>query len=282
MLIKFLFYSLFKKDGDFMFEGKDFIFDNITGSSQGIYIVTDGGETRAPFGTARNIIEQKVTKNPKPFFHTLEEEPLQFSLTFWNKNGWSKENRLYFAKWIMQEYYSDFSSEDYYDEYEDEYKIIYKVICIDRPEKIMHGNIPNLITLNFRCDSPWSYTTEEENIFDCSTNSGTPVFEIEAEHNNNKKYYPEIEIELKSTTTDITLTNLTTGVVFSFTDLTEGETIYINNEKRQIISDIPDTYRLDNFNKNWMYFEYDENEIELSPAGARAIIKIKTQYPQSM
>jgi len=264
-----------------MFTGMDFIFDGITGSSQGIYIVTDGGETTAPFGTGRSIVEQKVTGNPKPYFHTLEEEPLQFQLTFYNENGWSKENRLDFARWIIQEYYADFSSGDDYDEYEDEYNIIYKVICIDRPEKIMHGNVPNLITLNFRCDSPWAYTKQEELEFDYSTNSGKPVFEIEAEHNNNKKYYPEIEIELKSTTTAITLTNITTGLAFTFTGLTAGETLYINNEKKQIISSTS-SYRLDKFNKNWFYLEYGENEIELSPSATKAVITFRTQYPHSM
>jgi len=260
----------------------DFIFDGIESKSQGVYIVsTDSGETTEPFATGRQIIEQKITGNPKPYFHTLEEEPLEFQLTFYNENGWTKENRLDFARWMIKEYYADFYSYDDYDEYEDEFNTVYKCIITDRPERILHGNVTSLITLNFRCDSPWAYTEQTDEVFDFSTNAGTPTFEIEALHNTNKKYYPIIEIELKSTTTAITLTNLETGVAFGFTGLTAGETIYIDNEKRQIISNTSN-YRLSNFNKNWMYLEYGENEISLSPIGAKAIITFRTQYPQAI
>ena len=89
------------------------------------------------------------------------------------------------------------------------------------------------------------------------------------------------EIELKSTTTSFTLENVTTGVSFGFVGLSVGETIYIDNEKKQIISSTSN-YRLGNFNKNWMYLEYGDNEIQLLPYGAKAIITFRTQYPQAI
>ncbi|NFO24753.1 phage tail protein, partial [Clostridium botulinum] len=81
------------------------------------------------------------------------------------------------------------------------------------------------------------------------------IIEINNLSNISKYYYPEIQVY--SEDTSFKLVNLTNGgEEFIFNNIDKGESIYINNQMKQIESDKKDfkgnkVYRLSNFNKNW-------------------------------
>ena len=88
--------------------------------------------------------------------------------------------------------------------------------------------------------------------------------------------YPEVEFELIDTATGITLKNLTDGGrEFVFSTLNTTETVYVNNQRKQIISDT-NLYRYSKFNKNWFRLVYGINQIRVT---GKCILKVRSQFP---
>jgi tRNA A37 threonylcarbamoyltransferase TsaD len=85
-----------------------------------------------------------------------------------------------------------------------------------------------------------------------------------------------MEIELKNTNTAISLVNLSNdNYTFSFSGLTIGEVLTINNQKKRIESD-KSTNRFDKFNKNWFKLIRGVNNIQVT---GKCIIKFNMQFP---
>lgn len=60
---------------------------------------------------------------------------------------------------------------------------------------------------------------------------------------------------------DVYLTNETTGKTLVLKDINNNETIYIDNENKDIITDLPLTYRFSNHNKEWFKLQDGDNII---------------------
>lgn len=60
---------------------------------------------------------------------------------------------------------------------------------------------------------------------------------------------------------DITLTNETTGQTLILKDINDSEEIYVDNENKDIITNLPLTYRYSNHNKEWLRLQDGENII---------------------
>ncbi len=71
---------------------------------------------------------------------------------------------------------------------------------------------------------------------------------------------PEIWIK-KNGFGDLELINETNGQIMKFKDINDGETIYIDCEKKDIMSDLPLTYRFNNHNGIFLELEIGENII---------------------
>lgn len=59
----------------------------------------------------------------------------------------------------------------------------------------------------------------------------------------------------------MTLTNETTGQSIEFKDINNSETIYIDNQNKNIKTDLPLTYRYNNHNKQWFKLQDGDNII---------------------
>ena len=107
------------------------------------------------------------------------------------------------------------------------------------------------ITLTMECNSPYAYSPSYIYTWDYS-NCKSNIIEIENLSNVKKYYYPEIEIEMVDDT-NVEIKNLSNaGEVFKIGILKQGEIIYIDNNMQRIESNLSNTYRLGNFNKNWL------------------------------
>jgi hypothetical protein len=104
--------------------------------------------------------------------------------------------------------------------------------------------------------------------------------EIENIGNIKPYHYPEVEFLLQGDSTGITIQNLSdSGRIFEFTNLTMGENIYVDNDKQRIITSLSDTYRLDNFNKNWLRLVQGVNQLKIT---GKCTLQIRCQFPMAL
>lgn len=250
-----------------------FTFDGIHSDDMGMMIVrTEGGLIPVPYASAKNIIEEKVTRIPTPYFFRASLEPMTFSLTFSLKENeyWTEQKKYAIANWLFKPYYKEFISDDYAD------KIFY-VMATNMVEFITDGNENGYIKVDFRCKNPYALTPILINDFDLSDNTTTDTILLTNQSNIGLDYYyPELEITVVSPSTSFSLTNVNDNSrVVSFTGLSGGEKIYLNNEKKQIISSTGN-YRFGSWNKNWFRLVPGDNSIIVA---GRVIIQVRCQFP---
>lgn len=136
--------------------------------------------------------------------------------------------------------------------------------------KEVHNNgfIPDINTDDFLNDFVFRYRTFEET----DEKNKTPVLKnvsfhfepvIEINNNGDESIFPEVWIT-KVGNGDITIINTSDGNrETKFTDLIDGETVYINGERQQIETDLALTYRYSNFNDNYLEFIYGKNILKV-------------------
>lgn len=261
----------------FLLLNTEFYYDGVSGSSMGLSLVNiQSGMLEENFGYTRNIIEEKVPYAVKPYFFRFEKEPLTFTLTFAKINEkdlvWDFDYRKKVVNWLFQ----------------DDYK---SLICMDNPEVIYYctpindvkrfdnGLLHGYITVTFRCNSPYAYTPAYIYTYNFVNSGGVDIIEIENLTNVEKYYYPEIEINMTNSTS-VSIENLSdSGETFTFSNLTIGETIYVNNESEQIETSLgSNVYRLGDFNKNWLKLVQGVNRLRII---GEVNLNIKCIYPIS-
>ena len=85
---------------------------------------------------------------------------------------------------------------------------------------------------------------------------------IEFDNQGDDILYPELQI-IKFSNGNLTIKNLTNGgKIFQFNNLVNNEIIYIDNQNRDIISNLYDT-RLDDFNNNYLDLVRGINRLEV-------------------
>lgn len=72
---------------------------------------------------------------------------------------------------------------------------------------------------------------------------------------------PEIWLKKTVGSGEMVLTNETTGKTFTLVNINKDETVYVDNENRDIDTDLPLKYRYGNHNKEWFELQDGENII---------------------
>lgn len=235
----------------------------------------DTGGKHAPFGTEREINEEYVRNNPIPYFFGIDEKPLYFRVTIAKEDGLelTYEDRIKIVRWLFHDEYKPFMSTDNID-------VVFECLLIERPEKILYGNIPRLIELNFRCNAPWAWSPLITTNYDLSDNTTTQIITMTNGSNVEKYNYPEIWIKSLDGGTVSLVNNSDGGRQFTFANLQVNETIYVNNRLKHIETDIPNTYRLKDFiGRNWLRLGYGTNKIGVT---GKCLIKTQMKYPISI
>lgn len=254
-----------------LFENTNFIYNNINSSEFGLFLVQlSTGSRSEPFGTSRSILEEKIPDRKEPYFYKFDYEPLEFTVTLAKTQEWDINDRLQVVRWLFQDRHKPFISVD-------NMGIIYNCVAIDSPQKILVGNIQRMIELTFRCDAPWAWTPIYNSFYDLSTISAPETIIMQNMSNIEKWYEPELEIIKKNGAGDVTITNLTDSAsAFELTGLLNNEEIYVNNNFKQIVSNEPDRYPLNYFNRGWLRLAYGNNNIEVD---GQCEISTRMRYP---
>jgi phage-related protein len=232
-----------------------FVYDEVNSMDFGIMNVSiSEGLYEEPFLATRTIKEFKVRGNDRPYFSEIQRDPLSFSLSFYFENGWDDELISQVKQWLNQDYYKPLIFSEQPDK-------VYYALIIDSPSVTHNGLKQGYVTLNVRCDSPYSYSPEL--MTPLYTFSDSEVNNLTINNSGDCTIYPQIYIT-KIGDGDLTIDNYNGGNTFKFTNLADQEKLYIHCEKEYIETSIPDFYRYDSFNGNYMILQYGKNPLKIT------------------
>lgn len=257
-----------------MKENLVFFYNGVSSNEMGLYNVsTKSGLYEESFLAERDIVEEKVRGNDKPYFMGIEREPISFTLAFAFMHPYDNQKIREVARWLDQDYYKELYFED---------KPNIRWLCMPSSDpKILHNGLgQGYVELEFRCNSPYAHSEEyitewyDFSVSNPSTGSGM-------NHTMNNlgdiSIYPEMWIK-KVGAGDVIVENNANGIKTIFTGLTDGELIYVDNERQDIESDLTQytgEYRYDSFNDNYLEFEYGRNILNIK---GECQIKFRFRY----
>jgi len=236
-----------------MFKAVDFQYDNKVSSDFSLKIINFGGTgaNSDTIGIPLQIEDEKIKRNPKPFFYGVETTP---NLTFKLQLGYIPDNgrgqhQNYLnrgelgtiIKWLAKREYKEFKILD-----SDYSNIVYKCM-FQNFKQIEIGNFPYAIEVDVICDRPYGYRKQTI----VKQVSGSNTFNLQNLGFDNNYILPEIEITNGNITPNVTITNITdSNNAFTFTGLDNNEVVYVNNQRQEIISSTG-LNRNSLFNFNW-------------------------------
>ncbi|MDR6779319.1 MULTISPECIES: distal tail protein Dit [Paenibacillus] len=105
------------------------------------------------FAASRSINEVSIKGRDKPYFQSTKKEPLKFNVSFAFEDKWDDVKIREVAIWLTeQSYYQPlFFSEDP--------EKIYYALCVDDINLVHNCLRQGYITLAFRCDAPYAYSS---------------------------------------------------------------------------------------------------------------------------
>lgn len=250
-----------------------FIFNGIKSIDMGLHNVKiESGLTSVPWTGGKEIIEEKIRYNRNPIFYGVQNQPIQFTVTFsLLEEKMTDEKKIELARWLFLDEYAEFQTTDYLG------KCIH-VIAINQIDFMTADNELGYFTVEFRANSSTWFSKPFVQPFDLRNNETSTIIEVQNKSNVEKIHYPELEFEMFGSE-NLILRNLSNGgKEFKFTDIHDDEKIYVNNQFRQVISEKP-YYRLGNFNKNWLGLTYGTNRIEVI---GKCYLRFRSKFPLYM
>lgn len=247
--------------------GEQFYFNNQSSDDLGIYLVKlDTGYIRHPFLSDKEIISEQIPGNDIPYVYDVRRKPLKVTLTLSCIEGvWTTEKRRQIARWLDNDEYSLFYSVDDPNKW-------YYLQYVGGIDLNTNGNLQGYIEVEFENISPYTYSPVYNKAFDFSTITSPTQFEFINYGDND--LFLELEI-LKNGDGDISIINTSDeGREFKFVNLANQETVYVDNKKRDIISDLG-VYRYDNFNGNYLRLKRGVNSLQINGS---CILNLRYQF----
>lgn len=135
-----------------MLEDIHFSYDGVNSTEFGLLNVKlDGGMFDETFLPTRSINETSTSGNERPYFTSVSNSPLSFSLSFAFEHYYDDVKIREVARWLMKDYYKPFYMLNNPD------RIFY--CMVDGDSRLVHNGLKQgYLSLNMRCDSPYSYS----------------------------------------------------------------------------------------------------------------------------
>lgn len=238
-----------------MKESMYFVFDNIKSTDMGLVNVQvdNKGLLEETFVADKEIKEIKIRGRDKPYFAGVERQPLEFGLSFYFEDNYDTNKLREVARWLDQDEYKSFYTTDNTNR-------IFKCMLVSDSKLLHNGLKQGYVNLNFRCDSPYSYSP----IYQTPIYNSVSEQDIEIQNYGDLDCHPIIYIQ-KIGDGDITIKNLSdSGKEFTFTTLVDGEELEIDCENEIIKTNIDNFYRYDSFNDNYLRLLYGANRLQLT------------------
>ncbi|TCJ01043.1 phage tail domain-containing protein [Cytobacillus praedii] len=227
-----------------MKENLEFVYDGLSSRHMGIVQChLNSGLFEETFIPTRSIQEEKIRGNDKPYFYGFTYEPLSFPISLYFDGELDSKKLREIANWFNVNYYKPL----YFLKYPNR---IFYCMPVDDSQHIHNGLKQGYLTLNMRCDSSYSYSPDyTTKIYTYQNNNGSI---LEFNNRGDVNCSPLLLLQ-KIGDGDISIANLSlNGREFKFTSLLDKEELIIDNEKQTIETNVPLTYRYDNFNFNYL------------------------------
>lgn len=241
-----------------------FTYNGIKSTDYGIMnVAIDNNPYSEPFLANRTIKEFIVKGKKNPYHSYVQVDPLSFSLTFAFSDTWDDSTISQVKQWLYVDYYKPLI-------FSESPERVYYAMPVDSPTLVHNGLKEGYITLNFRCDSPFAFSPEiMTNWYDFSLSSANNLI---IENSGDITINPQIYIT-KVGAGDLQINNMNGSYSMQFTNLLDQEELYINCDKTYIETSIPNFYRYDSFNDNYLKLVCGQNNIQVI-----GTCKIKFQY----
>lgn len=248
-------------------ESEYFVYDNVKSSEFGIINVNvSSGLLEEPFSANREIIEEIIPGNSSPYLYEVREHPLIFNVEFAFKDIWDFDKIRAVGRWLLKPYYKELYFSSNIDKR-------YYAMVVDDATLVHNCLKQGYVKLVFRCNSSYTYSPVYEKIFDLSSIATPTTIQLQNLGDNILK--PQLWI-LKYGLGSFKITNLTnSSKEFYFSELVDQETVFVDNKLCDIITDIPDTYRYDQFNGNYLELPIGINQLIVEGA---AKLRFRYQY----
>lgn len=239
-----------------MQESLHFVYDGIRSSEMGvIQVSTDSGLFGEQFLANKRINEEHIRGRERPYFFGVEREPLSFPLHMAFEDGFTEDDIRKVARWIDKDTYRPFHAEN------NPSRVFY-AMSVDSSEHIHNGIQQGYLTLNMRCNSPYTYSPIyiESHEFEFNTSEGV---DFTFSNMGDLNCRPHLTIRMLEEG-DFSIVNYSDGgKEFKFEGLENGEIITIDNELEDIQSSLDGVYRYDNFNNNYLSFPRGKNYLKI-------------------
>jgi phage-related protein len=215
-----------------------------------------------PLTSGKAINEVTVRGNPKPYFIEARREPKTFPLRFAFHETWNDEMIDEIVRWLDVDFYEPLFFSSNIDR-------VFYAMPVDGIQQIHNGLKQGYITLNMRCDSPFSYSHQLVTPWIDSNET------IEIPNKGHFPIAPQIWIQ-KVGDGDLTISNTSVQTEeFTFHNLKDKEEIYIDCENEIIESSLPNVYRYDDFNDKYLILPYGLNTLKVQ---GNAKLKFEYRY----
>lgn len=239
-----------------MRESLHFVYDGIHSSDMGVLqISSDSGLFRDQFLANKQINEEKIRGNERPYFYGVERDPLTFPLEIYFQDGFDEDKINRVARWLDQDFYKEFYTVDNPER-------VFFAMTIDSSEHIHNGIQEGYLVLNMRCISPYTYSPVYQDSFDFRNNTSEGS-DIHFANKGNKHCKPHLTVEMFEDG-DFSIANFSNGSdKCEIKNLKQGEIITIDNEAEDIESNLDETYRYDDFNDNYLSLPHGMNYLKV-------------------
>lgn len=204
------------------------------------------------FTSNRTIKEVKIRGRKAPYLSEIEQDPFEFSLTLIFDNGFTEEQLHKVREWLLTDTYQPL----YFNNHPE---LIYYCTPVNSSGLTHNSLYQGYITIQMRCDSPFAYspvTLSPNYIVQVSR-------EIDIMNHGTDIIKPEIWIK-RIGKGNVEIENFSMSQpMFQLLDIENGETVYIDNENKDIVSDILGMYRYDNFNDNYLTLTTGSNRLKI-------------------
>lgn len=229
-----------------MYQSLNFTYNGVSSEDMGVVIINeDGGLYKDIFLPQRSIREKKINGNDRPYFMGVDNNPLSFPLSFFIKEWEERNNLRSISRWMFTDYYKPLIFESNPD------RIFYAMI--EGNSSLLHNGCQDgYITLNIRCDSPYSYSPIIRHDVTVK-GKAQPYFYNEGD----ATIRPQLKIT-KIGDGDILIKNEENNQEFKLTGLYDKEVILVNCENEEIVSSFQKSlnrYLHNNHNDVWLDFD---------------------------
>ena len=266
-----------------MFVNSNFIFNDTSSTEMGVMLIRESSES----SIIQKFSPDKATYKDRPryrdsktFYYGSDKQILTLTIKISkiptnNQEDmiFSYNDRVNLMKWLCPDnQFHPLISADYPD-------TIFWIQFIKTSFTNYFSN-QGFITLEAESYLPYPTSPLSYREFNLESNTTSTIIEVSNISNVVSPYMPIIEFTLCGTNTSFKIINHTNGgAVFDFGNaLTIGETIIVNNETMEIISD-KSTERISAFNMGFLKLIYGDNQLEVFGA---CTLRILCQFPMQI